>query len=89
MKGATPQERRALVVASGESDDVCWTASAPLQVDRVPGLMIDDAVVRNGTWLDGSKADSTLAQRCDLLVSGNLLGGRYSSYFRNLLEFGR
>jgi len=82
-------QRRAIAVAMENSTAVIWNAKAPLQVDRVPGLMIDDALIKGGTWLDDRDSQPATGDPPDLLVSGSLRGGRYKSYFRNLLDFGR
>ncbi len=89
LVSSTNGKRRAIAVEMEHPHEAIWSADAPLQVERVPGLMIDDALIKGGIWFDSSNTQSAAGDPPDLLVSGSLRGGRYKSYFRNLLDFGR
>jgi len=53
-------------------------------VERVSGMLLDDAAILNGNWKSHSDPAS---EGGSLVISGSLRGGRYRSYFRPLLEF--
>ena len=76
--------RRAFATSVNAVDTIEWTAAAPLSVERVSGMLLDDAAILNGRWSDHSEPAATGRS---LVISGSLRGGRYRSYFRPLLEF--
>jgi hypothetical protein len=61
---------------------VLWEQDGTLTVQRRRSILLDDAEIIGGRWLP----DSPGAPTGNVVVSGSLLGGRYSSYFRTLLE---
>lgn len=78
-------ERRVIVVGPVDSDEVVWSADMPISIERVSGILIDSAAITNGHWhqIEGIAEFSS----GDLLIAGSLLGGRYRSHFRQLLDF--
>ncbi len=87
-QGRTVQQRRAFVVTVGDASEILWEAPVPLKVDRVPGILLDDAVVRNGKWAisEISSTHTAVPPTAELIISGSIRGGRYKSYFKNLLS---
>jgi len=85
--------RRAVVTGTtaglepGDQSDVVWSASPPLMIERVPGMLLDDAAITNGRWSQSSVPAGGAVVEGDLLISGSLRGGRYRYFFRPLLEF--
>jgi hypothetical protein len=77
--------RRAFATSVNATEQVEWSAEAPLSVDRVSGMLLDDAAISSGQWLGPGEMASDAGT---LIISGSLRGGRYRSYFRPLLEFG-
>lgn len=77
------QKRRAFVAASGDSQEIVWNVEDPFAVERVHGVLIDDAAISNGRWTTPGDAGSFTG---DLVVAGSIRGGRFRSYFRPLLE---
>ena len=80
----TKKTRRAFAMSVTAVDTIEWTAAVPLSVERVSGMLLDDAAIPNGHWSD---QDQPVANGGSLVISGSLRGGRYRSYFRPLLEF--
>jgi hypothetical protein len=81
----TRKARRAFVISLTDAETISWTADAPLSVERVAGMLLDDAAILNGRWSDRNEPATDGGS---LVISGSLRGGRYRSYFRPLLEFG-
>ncbi|MEY3172603.1 MAG: hypothetical protein RLZZ436_516 [Planctomycetota bacterium] len=74
--------RRAVVLGAGANEPaVLWTASAPLIVERVKGVFVDDLRLIGGLW-SGFGGDSASLQ-----VAGSLRGGRYAVWFDSLLKW--
>lgn len=71
---AGPGKRRVVAVA-GEDGRVLWQAAAPLKISRISGVFWDD--LRLGRAEDQQS----------LQISGNLRGGRYSTWFAPLLAW--
>jgi hypothetical protein len=86
-ESAIDKSRRAFVVPANNSGEMIWLANVPFTIERVHGMLIDDAVINSGSWLTANSLPEKSAQASQLLISGNLRGGRYRSYFRRLLEF--
>ena len=76
--------RRALVIECSREPEILWEAAYPLQTTRIPGLFLDDARIAGGKWLRDS---NVTAVSSDLAISGSLRGGRFQTYFRDLLQF--
>lgn len=85
--------RRTFVVATsaepgaGEQGEVVWSASPPLTIERVHGMLLDDVAITNGRWSPVAVRPGVELLEGDLLISGSLRGGRYRYFFRPLLEF--
>lgn len=76
--------RRALVIECSRGPEILWEAPYPLQITRLPGLFLDDARIAGGKWLRDSNVTPVSS---DLAISGSLRGGRFQTYFRDLLQF--
>jgi hypothetical protein len=74
---------RRLVAVGRDEPVLLWTAEAPLLVERVSGIFVDDARLSGGRWNDAGSSDGGLQ------VSGSLRGGRYSVWFEALLKWAR
>jgi hypothetical protein len=96
LVGQDNRPRRLLVIndrptlseaSGGTNDGIVWQARAGIRIVRQHGLLLDSARLQQGQWavslLGGERPDPT----ADVIVAGSLRGGRYSSYFRPLLEF--
>ncbi len=79
--------RRVFVASEKNSESIVWNAAMPLTLERVPGILLDDAAITKGSWLVQQNALGFDRYVGDLLISGSLRGGRYRSYFRPLIEF--
>ncbi|HQX51653.1 MAG TPA: hypothetical protein PLY87_00030 [Planctomycetaceae bacterium] len=76
--------RRAIVTECGREPQIIWESGCPLKTTRIQGLFLDDAKISSGRWLKASVA----GQEPDaLVISGSLRGGRFRTYFRDLLSF--
>lgn len=73
--------RRLLVIQPGNPIPV-WTAIAPVSIERVSGVFVDDARLKGGRW-ESPPANPAAA----IQISGSLRGGRYSSWFEPLLKW--
>ena len=76
--------RRAIVLESGREPRILWESACPLKTTRTRGMFLDDAGIAGGLWLQATVANGT---KGDLVVSGSLRGGRFRSYFKDLLAF--
>jgi len=76
--------RRAIVVECGHEPQILWESEFPLKIARAPGLIVDDARIAGGNW---HKMTVPTGEPAALEVSGRLRGGRFSSYFKDLLAF--
>lgn len=74
--------RRLAAVGSDEHVPL-WMTEAPLMVERVSGVFVDDVRISGGQWSDQGSASGGLQ------VSGSLRGGRYSVWFEPLLKWAR
>ncbi|MFM8476651.1 MAG: hypothetical protein ACKOEO_12755 [Planctomycetaceae bacterium] len=72
--------RRVAVIGAGEPT-LIWTAEAPLTIERVSGVFVDDARIAGGCW---SEAES---RATGLQISGSFGGGRYAAWFESLLKW--
>ena len=79
------KSRRAFATSVNTTEEVEWATNVPLTVERVSGLLLDDAAIAKGRW---SGPGESASEGGTLIISGSLRGGRYRSYFRPLLEFG-
>jgi len=77
VSSATSDKRAAVYDWSG----VLWRNEGPLSVERKKSILLDSAELPGGRWCDNTTPVDTR-----VVVSGSLRGGRYSSYFRALLE---
>lgn len=76
--------RRAFVMEGGREPRILWESACPLKTTRTRGMFLDDAGIADGRWLD---ATFTNATKATLVVSGSLRGGRFGSYFKDLIAF--
>lgn len=76
--------RRVVAIECGREPRVLWESSCPLKTSRTKGLFLDDARIAGGKW---TEAGVTSSQMSELGVSGSLRGGRFRTYFRDLLTF--
>ncbi|MFM7038342.1 MAG: hypothetical protein ACKO2L_11540 [Planctomycetaceae bacterium] len=74
---------RRLVAIGSDEQVLLWTTDAPLMVERVSGVFVDDVLLSGGKWSDASSSAGGLQ------VSGSLRGGRYSVWFEALLKWAR
>lgn len=88
VAGQNAVKRGALVVSAEIPSSVLWQAAAPLQIVRSPGLLIDDARIQQGRWASSDAGQAAAAPAADLVISGSVRGGRYRTYFKELLAFG-
>lgn len=72
--------RRVAVIGAGEPT-LIWTAEAPLTIERVSGVFVDDARLVGGHWTEAE------CRATGLQISGSLRGGRYSAWFESLLKW--
>jgi hypothetical protein len=79
------KSRRAFATSVNTTEEVEWNADVPLTVERVSGMLLDDAAIPKGRW---SGPGESASEGGVLIISGSLRGGRYRSYFRPLLDFG-
>ncbi len=76
--------RRTIVLETGREPRILWESASPLKTSRTRGMFLDDAAIAGGQWLDSKMADGP---KGDLVVSGSLRGGRFRTYFKDLLAF--
>ena len=76
--------RHAIVIECGREPRILWESICPLKTARTRGMFLDDARIAGGQWLEASVANGLTG---DLVVSGSLRGGRFRSYFEDLLAF--
>ncbi len=76
--------RRVIVTEIGREPRVLWESSCPLKTSRTRGMFLDDAGIAGGEWLEASVVNGP---KVKLVVGGKLRGGRFHSYFRDLLAF--
>lgn len=76
--------RRAIVLEGGREPRILWESAYPLKTARTRGMFLDDARITGGKWLQVTAADEP---KGDLVVSGSLRGGRFRTYFKDLLTF--
>ncbi|MEJ7596010.1 MAG: hypothetical protein WKF77_31250 [Planctomycetaceae bacterium] len=76
--------RRAIVMESGREPRILWDSACPLKTTRTRGMFLDDAAISGGQWFQAKIANGP---KGDLVVSGSLRGGRFRSYFKDLLTF--
>ncbi len=76
--------RRAIAIECGREPQIIWESACPLKTTRISGLFLDDAKIAGGRWFKSTVANQ---QPADLAISGSLRGGRFRTYFRDLLSF--
>ena len=76
--------RRAIVIVCGRESKILWESQSPLKLTRTPGLFLDDARITGGNW---HLTTVSTAVTSDLAVSGSLRGGRFHTWFKELLMF--
>ena len=84
LEQASPANRRAVAIECGREPRILWESACPLKTARTKGLFLDDARIAGGMWSEGTVAS---AHASELSVSGSLRGGRFRSYFKDLLVF--
>lgn len=88
--GNNSTPRRRAFVAGRNPGETVWTSQIPLHVERVSGLVVDDARVVGGTWSDDQQSSVSRVASGNpedaILISGSLRGGRFRNYFRSLLQ---
>jgi hypothetical protein len=84
LQSPDQSRRRAIAVECEYDSKVIWNCDGLLKIVRTPGLIVDNARIVGGIW-----HESTLmvGSHIDLVVSGRLRGGRFGSYFKDLLAF--
>lgn len=85
-------EGRLIVVTNAGVPAIIWQAPPKCRIQRRSGILVDDAVLADGEWMGhipetGGMAAVLPPAGADLVISGNLRGGRFKTYFRKLLEF--
>ncbi len=91
LLGAVPKDgtiRRVSVVTVAIPSTILWRAAVPLRIVRSPGMLIDDAHIQRGQWLPSESDPLAVPPTSDLVISGSVRGGRFRSYFKDLLAFG-
>lgn len=76
--------RRAIVIVCGRESRILWESQCPLKLARTPGLFLDHARISGGTW---HLTPVSTGEKPDLAVSGSLRGGRFHTWFKELLLF--
>lgn len=76
--------RRAIVIVCGRESKILWESQSPLKLTRTPGLFLDDARITGGNW---HLTTVSTAVKSDLAVSGSWRGGRFHTWFKELLMF--
>lgn len=84
LERTNDSHRRAIVLKSSREPRILWESACPLKTTRTRGMFLDDAGITGGHWLDATFANGSTGV---LLVSGSLRGGRFRSYFKDLLAF--
>jgi hypothetical protein len=74
--------QRAIVLETGREPRILWESPGPLRTSRTRGMFLDDAAIAGGQWLDPAAANGI---KGNLVVSGSLRGGRFRTYFKELL----
>ena len=75
--------RRAIAVHCGRDIRILWESICPLKTTRIRGVFLDDARIAGGNW---TEASATGSRTPVLSISGSLRGGRFRSYFKDLLD---
>jgi hypothetical protein len=50
LLGYQNSERLRLIVVTAEQQDLTWTATSPLRIQRISGVFLDDARLSGGQW---------------------------------------
>jgi hypothetical protein len=79
-----PSGRRVIAIECSRGPRILWESACPLKTSRTKGLFLDDARISGGKW---TEAAVTGAQTSELAVSGSLRGGRFRTYFKDLLTY--
>ena len=77
-------DRRAVAIECGREPRILWESTCPLKTSRTKGLFLDDARIAGGKWTETTLQNSHMSE---LAVSGSLRGGRFRTYFKDLLTF--
>jgi hypothetical protein len=90
VEETSKKARRVFATSVNATETIEWNADVPLTIERVSGMLLDDAAIPNGRWIsqDATSQSEPASDTGTLNISGSLRGGRYRSYFRPLLEFG-
>lgn len=70
--------RKKLVLTGPGSESLKWSASVPVNLQRIKGLFVDDARIQPA---------ASSVSRDALQISGSLRGGRFKTYFEPLLKW--
>jgi len=84
LEQTSPSDRRVVAIECGREPRILWESACPLKTSRTKGLFLDDARIAGGKWTETTLANS---QMSELAVSGSLRGGRFRTYFKDLLTF--
>lgn len=79
-----PPGRRAIAIECSRGPRILWESACPLKTSRTKGLFLDDARISGGKWTEAAVAG---VQTSDIAVSGSLRGGRFRTYFNDLLTY--
>ena len=75
-------DRRVIAIECSRGPRILWESACPLRTSRTKGLFLDDARISGGKWAEATVSGS---QTSELAVAGSLRGGRFRTYFRDLL----
>lgn len=84
LEQTSPSDRRVIAIDFGREPRILWESACPLMTSRMKGLFLDDARIAGGKWTEATVESSQISE---LAVSGSLRGGRFRTYFKDLLAF--
>lgn len=86
---SNPGNCRAIAVKCGREPRILWESVCPLATTRTKGLFLDDARIAGGHWSEATVIGAPItvinSKTPVLCISGSLRGGRFRSYFKDLL----
>ncbi len=80
----SPSDRRVIAIECSRGPRILWESTCPLKTSRTKGVFLDDARISGGKWTEATVAGS---QTSELAVAGSLRGGRFRTYFKDLLTY--
>ncbi len=84
LEQGNSSDRRVVAIDCAREPRILWESACPLKTSRTKGLFLDDARIAGGKWTETTVVNS---QMSELAVSGSLRGGRFRTYFKDLLTF--